>query len=257
MNNRIFTRPFVLLMGLLLMACVPVQAESGLAARVQMAAAQEVNAFEEAWIIIDSNRTVVDTEVQMWMVADAYMRVLEVVNPNGIEVLRIESYEPHGLGTHESLITIPDMYYDKTKPDVEAHAAWVEELFGSYPEGTYQFYGEGYDGSLWFSEAELTHEQPDTTEILFPTEGAVIAATGEPITVEWIAVEGVEKWQLQWEKGGTDIPEQKLDIDLSGDVTTFDIPGSLVTPGTEFKLSIIGYNEQGNSTSVDTNFTSE
>lgn len=240
-----------------LTACTPVQAETRLVSKVNAAQDAEVKEFEEVSITVDSNRGVVDTQIDFWFAADDYFRVVEIIDPNGAEVLRLESHEPNGLGTHETLSKTPDMYYDKTKPDVEAHEAWVKELFESYPEGTYHFYGEGYGGTLWHSTAELSHEQPDTTEILYPTEGSVITVGDGPVVVKWTAVDGVVEWLLEWEKGGQDTPDQLLSINLPGDVTQFEVPASVVPSGTEYKVSIIGFAENGNSTSLDSNFSTE
>ena len=115
-----------------------------------------------------------------------------------------------------------------------------------FPEGRYYFFATATDGEKFFGTAELSHGLTAPTTFLSPTEGAVVSSLG--FTIEWTPVAGAERYILEIENETDDLGNL---IELPGDVTSFEVPASLLAPGADFQSAVNAIGDNGNIVQVE------
>lgn len=130
--------------------------------------------------------------------------------------------------------------------DLEGPALPGLAILDVFPEGKYYFFATATDGERFFGTAELSHELTDPTSFLSPTDGAVVSPSG--FTIEWTPVEGAERYLLEIENETDDLGNL---IELPGDVTSFEVPASLLAPGAEFQSAVNAIGDNGNIVQVE------
>lgn len=197
--------------------------------------------FEIADIHVEQNATDGDTEVVILAKGgDEGFRHFSVRSPDGRTVVATFSRDPTVMGQRELLFESPE-------PAGEA-------ILAAYPEGRYVFKGSTHEGERFRAEAVLSHDLPHGAVILWPMDEAVIPAGA--FTIQWSAVPGVAQYLIELENESAD-PEQALSFNLPPDVTSFDVPASLVTAGAEYQLSVGTVGDNGNLTFVEVGFETE
>ena len=125
----------------------------------------------------------------------------------------------------------------------------VESLKSAYPEGIYKFAGATAAGGVFYGESTLNHELPATTSILRPGS-AVVSADG--LEIAWTPVEGVVAYIVEIEQ---DELEVSVTARLPASETRFSVPDGFLQSGTEYQLGLGTVGGDGNTSFVETTFT--
>ena len=198
-----------------------------------------VGEFEEASIHVEHNATDGDTElaIEALPLSDLGLKSLSVFSPRWRRVLEVEAPARSG-GLRE---------FEFETPEPEESA-----ILASYPEGEYFYFGVGTDGRQFLGTAELSHELPAPTTIVFPQDEQEVPVA--PLTIQWTAVPGVVHYIVELENESVD-PELSLTFDVPPDVTSFAVPQSLIVPGGDYELGIATVHENGNLVFVEVGFS--
>jgi hypothetical protein len=200
--------------------------------------AARVSAFEDAAIIVEQNATDGDTEIVITAVPDDKgLRRFSVRSPQGERIFKV-SAPRHLMGLREFLFETPE-------PE-------GEQILALYPEGNYTFSGIADDGERFRGTAELSHDLPPPTVILFPSPGEAVPA--DALTVQWSQVPGIEQFLFEFENESAD-PEQALLLNLPPNVTSFDVPRALLVPGADYQVGVATIAENGNTVFVEVEFS--
>ncbi len=212
---------------------------AALAGVVLSSATTGAEEFEEASLHFEQNATDGDAEVVLTIKGcDEGLEWLSVAAPDGRTVFEIACPEPAMLGLRSFRLESPE------PPD---HAA----VQAAFPAGTYTFRGRMVTGCELESESDLNHTLPGIATFVYPTEEAEDVPV-EDLRIRWRGPEGLDQYvvEIEHEESGT-----KLIVNLPGSVTSFATPADLVQPGLEYKVSIGTVTEEGNSSFVETTFT--
>jgi hypothetical protein len=202
-------------------------------------AAEPPTEFEEAAIYIEQNATDGDTEVVIEALGgDDGLRRLLIRTPDKRLVLLVSSTDPTIMGIREFAFESPE-------PEGDA-------ILAAYPEGSYTLLGVSVTGERFKSTVTLSHLLPEPTVITYPIEDATVGAGA--LTIEWSAVPGVAEYLVEIENESTD-PEQSLSINVPAGTTSFEVPTSLLIPGSDYQVGVATVGENGNIVFVETAFS--
>lgn len=193
--------------------------------------------FENASVRFEQNATDGDVEVVFEVTGgDDGLAKLTIVAPDGRIVVDFNAPDASTMG-------IRQFEFESPEPGD------TEGLRSAYPEGMYTFTGATSAGDAFRSESMLTHALPATTDILRPGSSAV-SATG--LDIAWTAVEGIEAYIVEIEHDEFDV---KVTARLPGSATAFSVPDGFLQPGREYELGIGTVAGNGNSSFIETTFT--
>ena len=195
--------------------------------------------FSVANVRFEQNATDGDVEVVFEVKGgDEGLAMLTVVSPDGRTVIDFTAPDSSTLGIRQFRFESPE------PKDVDG-------LKAAYPEGVYKFSGYSINGNEFHSQSKLNHKLPPTVFFLQPgadEENVII----EGFKIKWIPVKNLAAYIIEIEKEELDV---NLLIKLLGSVTEFSVPEGFLQSGSEYTLSIgtVAYN--GNSSFVETSFT--
>lgn len=195
--------------------------------------------FEEASIIVEQNATDGDTEVVIeGRPGDDGLKLLYIQSPDRRNVATLIAPDPSTFGQRV-------FRFESPEPPGEA-------VLAAYPEGRYTFIGVSTTGERFRSTADLSHDLPGETTILYPPDEATIPAT--ELTIQWSAVTGIREYVLEFENESAD-PEQTLTLNLPPETTSFVVPPSLLVPGADYQIGIHTVGENGNIVAIESTFS--
>jgi hypothetical protein len=224
-------RPLPPLLGLLLLA-------SGAAPAADDAAKR----FPDARVKFEQNATDGDVEVVFEVTGGAAgLTALRVVAPDGRTVVDFSAPDSTKYG-------IRSFAFESPEPKD------VAGLKAAYPEGAYRFDGRAVDGKAFQGEATLSHQLPGTAGFVQPGPGArAVPVLG--LEIRWTPVAGAAGYVVEIEQEELG---DALKVTLPASATRVSVPNDLLRPGTEYKLAIGAFTENGNVSFVETSFeTSE
>ena len=165
---------------------------------------------------------------------------LAVVSPDGRTVVAFKAPVASTLGMRQFRFESPE------PSDVKA-------LQAAYPQGVYRFSGKTFAGAKLDGTATLSHRLAKTTTFVKPTPAAEhVSVNG--LKISWSAVEGVASYVVS-------ITQDELNTNvtarLPGSVTSFAVPDGLLLPGKKYMMSIGTTTSEGNTSFVETTFTTE
>ncbi|MBA3562641.1 MAG: fibronectin type III domain-containing protein [Gammaproteobacteria bacterium] len=200
---------------------------------------EPVSEFAELGILVEQNATDGDTEIVITAVPDTDqgLKRFAVRTPDKRLVLAVRS-PARVMGLRELLFETPE-------PE-------GEQILSVYPEGRYKFRGIAEDGERFFGTARLSHRLPHPTMIIHPASGQEVPA--DSLTIQWSQVPGIEQFLLEFENESAD-PEQSLTINLPPDVTSFEVPPSLLIPGADYQVGVATIARNGNIVFVEVEFS--
>jgi hypothetical protein len=127
----------------------------------------------------------------------------------------------------------------------------IKGLKSAYPEGVYTFSGATAAGATFHGQATLNHKLPPTVSFLQPNAGARGVST-QNLQITWTPVKNLAAHiiTIKGRKVG-----EKLQATLPGSAAMFAVPEGFLRPGTEYQLAIGTVSDEGNTSFVETTFT--
>ncbi len=138
----------------------------------------------------------------------------------------------------------------------------LEELLELFPEGKYQFRGQGIEGERFVGSAVLTHDLADGPTLVSPLEGGPPQDPGNT-TVTWEPVEpangspiiGYQVLVVQPDTGLSALPKITLDVMMPPTATSLAVPPGFLQPNTEYEWEVLAIEAGGNQTLSSSFFT--
>ncbi len=195
--------------------------------------------FAVANVRFEQNATDGDVEVVFEVKGgDEGFAMLTVVSPDGRTVIDFTAPDSSTLGIRQFRFESPE------PKDVDG-------LKAAYPEGVYKFYGYTISGKEFYCESTLNHKLPPTVSFLQPgvdEEDVII----EGLKIKWNPVENLAVYIIEIDQEELGV---NLLIKLPGSVTEFYVPEGFLQTGLEYTLSIGAVAKDGNSSFIETSFT--
>lgn len=195
------------------------------------------DSLDKAAIYMERNVTDSDAEVVIRASADAGVKVLTVVGPDGRTLVEFKSPDSR-LGIRSFSLESPEPKDD-------------EGLRADFPQGIYHYTATSMAGASLKGSARLNHETPIGSSLVVPRDGqADVPVNG--LKVQWTPVAGVEKYVIILEDEDRDL---ELEAEVSAAVTSFNVPEGYLNPGTEYKLAVGTVAPSGGRTFVEIAFS--
>lgn len=195
--------------------------------------------FAVASVFFEQNATDQDVEVVFDAKGgDEGLARLTVVAPDGRTVVDITSPDASTLGLRQFRFESPE------RGDVASIKA-------AYPEGVYTFDGATAAGVKFHGTSTLRHALPATARGVRPGAGAE-GVPAQGLVIAWTPVTKVTAYIVSIEQEELDV---SLTARLPGSATSFAVPDGFLRPGTEYVLAIGTVTSEGNTSFVETTFT--
>ena len=195
--------------------------------------------FVTANIRFEQNATDGDVEVVFEVKGgDEGLAMLTVVSPDERTVI-------HFTAPNSSTFGIRQFRFESPEPKD------VEGVKTAYAEGVYKYHGYSINGKKFYSESTLNHNLPSTVSFLQPgadEEDVII----EGLKIKWSPVENLAAYIIEIDQDEMDV---NLFVKLPGSVTEFSVPEGFLHSGLEYTLAIGTVAKDGNSSFVETSFT--
>jgi hypothetical protein len=200
--------------------------------------AQAQEKFESVKVFLERNVQDKDAEVKFDAIGGtAGLTSLKVVSPDGRTVIDFKAPDSK-LGMRHLVLESPE---PKTDGSVQA----------DFPVGAYTFTGSSATGARLEGKAMLSHAFPDPTSFVRPRPDAKNVPL-KGMRLSWQAVKGLGSYVvlIVHEASGREVK-----ANLSGSATAFTVPDGFLQPDTEYKLEIGTVAKDGNSSFIETAFT--
>lgn len=197
------------------------------------------NSFPVASVHFEQNVTDGDSELVFQVKGGKDgLAQLTVVSPSGRTVIAFRAPDASTLGIRQFRFESPE--------PTDSGSVKV-----AYPEGIYNFSGTTFSGAKFVGKSTLSHLLPTTTSVASPAPKAA-SVSAKDLKVSWKAVKGVASYLV-----GIKQPESSVNITASvpASATSFAVPHGILSPGKEYKLSIGTVAANGNTSFIETTFT--
>ena len=197
--------------------------------------------FDEIDFFFEFNFTEEDLGCQLNLGADPWRR-LRIIDPNGKTILDVS-----GKGTLKGF-GLSSLFFESNEPNFREMS--MEEILELFPEGEYEFLGLTTDKEHLYGTVELTHDLPDPSVIMSPSEDDVIDPD-EDLVVTWKLVTtpaGIEIQSYEVIVTNDEDPRFRYDVILRADATSLTVPAEFFEPDTEYELEILAKESSGNQT---------
>ena len=200
--------------------------------------AQVDKKFEAVRVYLEQNLRDQDAEVKFEVTGgDAGLATLTVTAPDGRTVVDFKAADSK-LGIRHLILESPEPKNDgRVQKD--------------FPAGIYKFAGTTVGGAKLQGEATLSHTLPAPTSFIRPRpEEKNVPVTG--LKLSWSPVKNMSATVvvIEHEKSG-----RSIRVNLPGDATGLAMPDGFLLPGTEYKLAIGTVANGGNTSFIETDFT--
>lgn len=239
------------------------------AAAAGLAAAEGPEPFKITNIHFETNASACDMGVQMSFDTEGISEG-SVKDPNDQVVFRFGAVGGPAV-THD----VTEAFQERVEPqvidllralgcerDAEEPRVWLTDLLSAWPEGKYQFAGQGDDASF-AGFARLSHRVPAGPEIIRPEDGAVVPGDAnllirwrkvtEPILPELGPVEIVGYHVVIADATKPEpLPPGKMpaqfDVDLPGSATSLLVPQQFLRSNRVYEFEVLATEKGGNQT---------
>ena len=194
--------------------------------------------FERVKVYLERNVQDQDTEIKFEVTGgSAGLTSLKVVAPDGRTVIDFKSPSSK-LGMRQLMFESPE---PKNDGSVQA----------DFPAGTYTFTGSSTTGARLEGTAKLSHLFPDPPALMRPQPDATNVPVNE-LQLSWQSIKGLRALVvvIVHEASGREIR-----ANLPGTATRFTVPAGFLVSGTPYKLEIGAVAPDGNSSFIETTFT--
>jgi hypothetical protein len=194
--------------------------------------------FEHVAIRLEQNVTDRDAEVVIEATAgDVGLTTLKVVAPDGRTLVDFKAPDSK-LGIRHFTLESPEPANDG-------------RVQADFPKGEYSFSGSTVTGVELHGKATLSHTLPEAASFVRPRpDEEDLPVNG--MKVEWKPVKTLAAWILTIEQEDTG---RELTAKLPGNMTQFTVPDGFLIPDKEHKVAIGTLSQEGNSSFVETEFT--
>lgn len=201
-------------------------------------AAHAVESFERTAVSLEQTVQDEDAEIKFEVIGrNVGLATLQVAAPDGRVVIEFKAADSK-LGLRHITLESPE-----PKNDGRLQAA--------FPAGPYKFTATTVAGDTVLGEAMLSHRLPDPTSFIRPrVDEKNVPVTG--LHLRWSPVRNLAATVvvIEQEKSG-----QEIRVNLPSTATAFAVPDGFLLPGTEYKLAIGTVSKEGNTSFVETSFT--
>lgn len=200
--------------------------------------ALQADEFEGVSVRFEQNATDEDMEVVIEATGgDEGLAMIQIVAPDGRTIVNFKA--------PNSKLGLRHFSFESPEPRNDG------SVQADFPEGEYVFVGMTVGGAKLRDTATLSHKLPDTVTFVRPSLDAEDVPT-KGLQIVWGLVKEVESYVVTVEQEDTGF---EFSVILPGDVTELSVPDGLLLPATEYKLAIGTVSEDGNSSYVETEFT--
>jgi hypothetical protein len=197
--------------------------------------------FPIAKVHFEQNATDGDKEVVFQAKAETEGLVeLNIRSPDGRTVVAFKAPDASSLGMRQFRFESPE----------PGDSTAVKTAF---PEGAYDFSGTTTSGTKLVGKSTLNHRLPATTTFAKPAPEAENVSV-ENFEMSWSAVDGVASYIVTIDQLESDA---SFMVRLPGSSTSFALPGGFLLRGTKYKMAIGTVTSEGNTSFVETTFTTE
>ena len=194
--------------------------------------------FERVKVFLERNVTDKDVEIKFEATGGAAgLTGLKVTAPDGRTMIDFKA--------PDSRLGLRHLTFESPEPPNDGRVQ------SDFPAGTYMFSGSGAGGVRLEGKAVLSHAFPDPTVFVRPRPDAK-DVSHKGLRVGWQSVKGLDAFivVIEHESSGREIRAK-----LPGNATSFAVPDGFLLPGTEYKLAIGTVAKDGNSSFIETAFT--
>ncbi len=194
--------------------------------------------FDVATVYFEQNATDEDAEVVFEAKGgELGLATLKVVSPDGRAVIDFKA--------PDSKLGIRHFRFESPEPSNDG------SVQADFPEGKYTFTATTVTGVRLHGKATLSHKLPDAACLIRPGPGEEDVPT-KGLEITWTPVKNLDACIVVIEQG-----ELALEITayLPGSATAFAVPDGFLVPETQYKLAIGTVTEEGNTSFVETTFT--
>ena len=169
---------------------------------------------------------------------EAPLQHVEVKTPMGGGMLRMRAQDSMGIALQGFVLETGEMDAD--------------QLFATYPEGSYDFRGLAVGRLPLTGGAVLSHDLLPEPVVMAPLEGAVdVDPNG--LTVTWQPQPGAAGYRIGVEQNDND----GLNVELPPTTHSFTIPGGFLLPQTPTQVEVGVIADNGNTTMNEVYFTTQ
>ena len=195
--------------------------------------------FEVVKVHFEQNVTDGDLEVVFEVKAgDEGLLKLEVIAPDGRTIINSTSPDATTLGIRQFRFESPE------PKDMEG-------LKAAYPEGRYKFSGITTNDEKYENTVILSHKLPSTITFLYPQPEAENVNI-EGLIIKWSPVKDAVSYIIEIEQDDLNF---SMTANISGSYSEFIVPETILVANKEYTLGIGSVSEDGNSSFVETSFT--
>jgi hypothetical protein len=247
-HSRFFSK-LVLPVGLLCLAGGPALAQQG------NDNGPNVISFAITRLIIEYNATDEDVGVQVFLDGGSYKR-LKAFRPDGRKILDIRgesSLQQQGL---------TELFFESSEPSLAEVP--LDVFLARFPEGEYEFEGEGIDGVGLEGEVMFTHVIPAGPFLISPAEGTVVDPNNTVIMWEPVTetIDGSTDLEIIGYQVivATEDPSRlanvrAFNVEVPADVTSVTVSPEFLDPDTEYEWEVLAIEAGGNQTLSSSTFT--
>lgn len=217
--------------------------------------ASTVVPFSITRMIIEYNATDLDIGVQVFLDGGSYKR-LKAFKPDGRKILDIRgesSLQKQGL---------TELFFESSEPTLAEVP--LDVFLARFPEGKYEFEGEGIDGIGLEDDVMFTHVVPAGPFLVSPAEGAVVDPNNtvimwEPVTETFDGSTDLEIIGYQVIATALDpsrlMGKRAFNVEVPADVTSVMVPPEFLDPDTKYDWEVLAIEAGGNQTLSSSTFT--
>ena len=190
-----------------------------------------------AWVRIETPTTDPTAVNRLMDLAEQGLATLTVTAPDGRVIVDYKSAAGTDLGMRQ---------FRFETPEPEDLAA----LKKVYPEGVYTFAGTTGGGAALSGKGSLSHTVPPASSVVTPTGARPVML--EDVEISWTPVKGARSYIME-----IDQPDLGINITTTvpATITSFTVPDAVLRAGRKYTLAIGTVGENGNTSFVETAFS--
>lgn len=194
--------------------------------------------FERVKVFLERNVMDKDAEVKIEATGGTGgLASLKVVAPDGRTVIDFKA--------PDSKLGMRTFAFESPEPTNDGRVQ------ADFPAGAYTFTGSSASGARLEGKATLSHVFPDAATLVRPRPDANNVPL-KALQVSWKPLKGMDAHIVVIEQESSG---RSIKVNLPGNATLFTVPDGFLLPDTEYKLAIGTVAKDGNSSFIESAFT--